>query len=181
MTHNLKELTDFLVGLGVDKVPHSKTYFLSHLIGVYRDLKEWGAPEHLALAGLFHSIYGTEAFQGFRISLDRREEVRSLIGERAERLAYANCALTRDSLDASVLAAGRPNVWDRFRNAPLEITDEDYADLLTLHLCDRLEQVERSQNWDLRSAAFRGMAERLGGVALETWTRVFAGARPAAA
>ena len=42
MARSFRELTDYLVGLGVDKVPHSKTRFLSHLIGVYRDLKEWG-------------------------------------------------------------------------------------------------------------------------------------------
>ena len=44
MAKPFKELTSYLVALGVDKVPHSKTRFLSHLIGVYTDLKEWGAP-----------------------------------------------------------------------------------------------------------------------------------------
>src|SRR5436190_17801280 len=136
MARSFRELTDYLVALGVDKVSHSKTRFLSHLIGVYRDLKEWGCPEHLALAGLFHSIYGTEAFQGFSLPLDRRAEVRELIGERAERLAYVNCALTRESLDASVAASGPPRLWDRFEDRPLELTDEEFTDLITLHLCD---------------------------------------------
>lgn len=173
MARSFKELTGYLVGLGVDKVPHSKTRFLSHLIGVYTDLKEWGCPEHLALAGLFHSIYGTQAFQGFSLPLDRRSEVQELIGERAERLAYINCALTRESLDTSVATGGPPHLWDRFEDRPLEVSDQEFTDLITLHLCDRLEQVGRSQNWDFRRRAWENMARRLDGVALENWQRVY--------
>jgi hypothetical protein len=173
MAHDFGRLTDYLVSLGTDKVPHTKTRFLSHLIGVYRDLRAWGCPEHVGLAGLFHSIYGTEAFQGFALPLEKREEVRTLIGERAERLAYLNCALTRKTLDASVANGGPPHLWDRFRNEPLGLTEEEFTELLTLHLCDRLEQVERSGNWHLRRPAWEQMARRLGGVAYESWERVY--------
>jgi hypothetical protein len=181
MAHDFKKLTDYLVGLGTDKVPHSQTPFLAHLIGVYRDLKDWGAPEHLVLAGLFHSIYSTEAFQRFGLPLEKRGEVRELIGERAERLAYVNCALTRESLDASVAAAARPRLWDRFRDAPLEVSEEEFRELITLHLCDRLEQVGRTRNWDFRREAWEHMARRLGGIALQRWSDVYAEATPAAA
>jgi hypothetical protein len=37
--------------------------FLSHLTGVEAVLRDWGEPEPVCLAGLFHSIYGTEGFQ----------------------------------------------------------------------------------------------------------------------
>src|SRR5258708_11425671 len=84
-----KQLTDFLVALGTDKVPHTDEVFLAHLIGVYRDLKDWDCDEDVCRAGMFHSIYGTEKFQLFSLPLARRGEVRALIGERAERLAYA--------------------------------------------------------------------------------------------
>ena len=179
MSHDFKSLTRFLVELGTDEIPHSNTPFLSHLIGVYRDLKTWGAPEHLVLAGLFHSIYGTSAFQGFTLPLDRREEVRALIGSDAERIAYINCALTRDSLDDTVESGGEPQLWDRFRNEPLPVSATEFEELVTLHLCDRLEQVGRVGNWDLRRSAWEAMARRLGGVALREWERVHAGA-PAA-
>ena len=33
---------------------------------------------------MFHSIYGTEKFQGFTFPLERRDEVRTLIGDRAD-------------------------------------------------------------------------------------------------
>lgn len=178
MPRPFREMTDYLVALGTDQVPHSGVAFLAHLIGVYRDLKAWGADEDLAHAGLFHSIYGTEVFQGFKIPLDKRDEIRALIGEEAERLAYVNCALTRESLDGSVAAGGPPQLWDRFTNAPLAITEEEYTRLVTLHLCDRLEQIGRSRNWDHRRDAWENMARKLGGVALENWTRVFAQAPP---
>jgi hypothetical protein len=175
MPHDFKQLTGYLVSLGTEKVPHSETYFLAHLIGVYRDLKEWDAPEHVQLAGLFHSIYGTEAFQRFSLPLERRDEVRALIGEQAERLAYVNCALTRESLDASAINGGAPRLWDRFQDAPLPVTEAEFADLMTLHLCDRLEQVGRSQNWEMRRQAWEAMARRLGGAARANWERVYAG------
>lgn len=42
----------------------------------------------LILAGLFHSIYGTEGFQAFTVPLQQRPKIRSLIGERAEAICY---------------------------------------------------------------------------------------------
>jgi (p)ppGpp synthase/HD superfamily hydrolase len=172
MAHDFKRLTNYLVSLGTGNVPHSNTPFLAHLIAVYRDLQEWGAPEYLVLAGLYHSIYSTDSFRKFGLPLERRDEVRELIGERAERLAYVNCALTRDSLDASV-ASGRPQLWDRFREAPLEVSDAEFTDLITLHLCDRLEQAARLGDWEYRREAWEQMARRLGGIALERWSAVF--------
>jgi hypothetical protein len=42
-----------------------------------------------------------------------------------------------------------------------------------VHLCDWLEQVPRCQQWDYRRAAYRHLAERLGGPALDSYNRVF--------
>jgi hypothetical protein len=181
MAHDFRKLTDYLRSLGVDNVPHSKGVFLAHLIGVYRDLKEWGAEEHVALAGLFHSIYGTESFQGFSLPWERRQEVRDLIGERAERLAYVNCLLSRASLDSSVAEGGPPHLVSRLDGTPIPLTEEEYTNLVILHLCDRLEQAERVGHWDWRRQAWEDMAHRLGGVALENWERVYGSAPPPAA
>ena len=54
---------------------------------------------------------------------------------------------------------------------PVEV---DFDQLCRVHLCDWLEQVGRSKNWDYRRAAYRQMAERLGGYALAEYDRVFA-------
>ena len=42
---------------------HAGVKFLEHLQGVQRVLESWGEPNAVSLAGLFHSIYGTELFQ----------------------------------------------------------------------------------------------------------------------
>jgi hypothetical protein len=180
MAHHFRTLTDYLISVGTDKVPHSEVHFLAHLIGVYRDLKAWGCEEHVVLAGLFHSIYGTESFQGFCLPWERRQEVRDLIGERAERLAYVNCLLSRPSLDGSVATGGPPHLVSRLDGTPIPISDDEYTDLITLHLCDRLEQAERVEHWDWRRQAWEDMARRLGGVALESWSRVYGNAPPPA-
>ena len=99
MDKDFKRLTDFLVGIGIEQIPHTQKSYLAHLIAVYRDLESLGCAEDVCRAGMFHSIYGTEKFQGFTLPLERRGEVRELIGERAERLAYLNCAMDRASFD----------------------------------------------------------------------------------
>ena len=99
MGKDFKRLTDFLVGLGVEKIDHTQKSYLAHLIGVYRLMESQGCTEELCRAGMFHSIYGTERFRGFTLPPERRPEVRALIGERAERLAHLNCFMERATLD----------------------------------------------------------------------------------
>jgi len=169
-----KQLTDFLVALGTDKVPHTNEVFLAHLIGVYRDLKTWGCDEEVCRAGMFHSIYGTEKFQKFSLPVARRPEVRALIGERAERLAYANSAMDRASFDRAAHETGEfYQIADRMTGGDIMLNRDDFDDLCRVHLCDWLEQVPRSQEWGYRRGAYCRLAERLGGVAKDAYTRVF--------
>eukprot|EP00467_Chlorarachnion_reptans_P002416 CAMPEP_0114514796 /NCGR_PEP_ID=MMETSP0109-20121206/16356_1 /TAXON_ID=29199 /ORGANISM="Chlorarachnion reptans, Strain CCCM449" /LENGTH=309 /DNA_ID=CAMNT_0001694883 /DNA_START=316 /DNA_END=1245 /DNA_ORIENTATION=- len=126
--------------------------FDEHLKGVQAVLRNWGAPTHLANAGLFHSIYGTEGFQGFSLPLSQRNAVRSLIGGRAEKLAFVFCMLDRSTFDETVFAwAGRVDEnatthtlrarpeLGRFR---MELDSEEWLDFVELTLADWLEQVE---------------------------------------
>ena len=72
----------FVEAIGTGNVIHnSGDLFGDHLRSVQRVLKEWGEDEELQLAGLFHSIYGTEGFQDFQLSFDRRDDIKKLIGE----------------------------------------------------------------------------------------------------
>lgn len=175
MSERMRRFAGYLKELGAADIDHSENTYLAHASGVYRDLKSWGCSQALCDAGMFHSIYGTELFQGFTLPLERRGEVRDLIGERAERLAYLNCCLLRSSLDESTKREQGPYpLTDRFRQQEIELSQEDFDDLCRLHLCDWLEQVGRDHRWSLRRQAFRRMAERLGGVALDSYDRVFA-------
>ena len=174
MDERYRQMTDFLVGLGTGKVSHSGKTFLAHLIGVHRDLESWGCDHEVCRAGMFHSIYGTEPFQKFKVPLEQRGDVRELIGERAERLAYLNCAMSRATFDESVEKDEGPyTMVDRFTGERVEFSPQEFQDLLTMHLCDWLEQVERYGKWDSRRVAFRRMAEMLSGVALESYDEVF--------
>src|SRR5205823_12317422 len=102
----------------------------------------------------------------------RRTELRDLIGPGAERLAYLNCAMDRASLDRAVFQSAAPyRITDRLTGETHELTDEDMQDLCRIHLCDWLEQVPRSRQWDYRRAAYRQMAQRLGGVAESAYLR----------
>jgi len=50
--------------------------FFSHLTAVQRVLERWDVEEPLSLAGLYHSIYGTEGFQvSCRSLLPAREQL----------------------------------------------------------------------------------------------------------
>ena len=170
-----KELTDYFQQVGASDVGHTDKTYLAHGIGVRNDLKQWGCDDDVANAGLFHSIYGTERFQGFALPLEKRGEVQSLIGERAEWLAWLNCAMDRSHFDRAARQDSGPyHVLNRFTGEEVDVSDQDFEDLCVIHLCDWLEQVPRSKDWTYRRASYRNLAERMGGVGLESFDRVYA-------
>jgi hypothetical protein len=124
--------------------------------------------------GLFHSIYGTELFQRFTLPLDRRHEVQQLIGERAERIAWLNCAIDRRHFDREILKpAGPYELLDRFSGRMVAVSDADFHDLCVVHLCDWLEQVGRANAWDYRRTGYRNLAQRLGGIGQARYDATF--------
>jgi hypothetical protein len=178
-----KELTDFLVNLGIEQIAHTQKNYLGHLISVYKLMQGAGCDEDLCRACLFHSIYGTEQFQGFKLPLNRRAELSEMIGSRAERLAYWNCQMDRSSFDELLMQADEPYLLrNRETGKMMPLTRCELNDLCCVHLFDWLEQAPRSRlGWDYRRTAYRRMAERLGGQALQTYDRVFATAPTMAA
>ncbi len=177
MDKKYKQMTDFLVGLGIDKVSHTTKSYLAHLVSLFHLMEDRGCTEELCRAGMFHSIYGTQKFQGFKLPVERRGEVRALIGDRAERLAYLNCAMYRPSFDAIVTQAEPPyRFTDRLTGDEVSLAREDFDDLARIHLYDWLEQVPRVKEWGFRREAYRAMATRLGGQALDLYDQVFAAA-----
>lgn len=172
---SLKRYTDFLCDLGIEEVPHTQKTYLGHLVAVHNKLADWGCSEDVCLAGLFHSIYGTEIFQGFKLVEERRGELVELIGEPAEKLAYVNCFVDRATLDGAVPTSGESyEVRHRESGEPISLTESEFEDLCRVHLADILEQVPRSKSWNYRRDGYRALAERLQGVALEDFTRTYA-------
>lgn len=170
-----KDLTTYLQEVGATEVKHSSKGYLAHAIGVYNDLMEWGWDEELARVGIFHSIYGTELFQGFTLPLEKRGEVRGLLGVRAEHICWMNCAIARRHFDREILKTAGPfQIHDRFTDEIVDVTDEDFNTLCELHLIDWLEQVGRSGAFDYRRTGYRALAHRIGGLCLEKYEAVFA-------
>ena len=88
---------------------HSGRSLLDHVLSVYRLLVSWGNPRHICLAGLFHSAYGTQDYVGAMFRLDSRadrERLRTIIGAKAEALAFLFCIKGQKGFLAG-LAAGR--------------------------------------------------------------------------
>ena len=170
----MKTMTDFVIQVGADNVQHSGKTYLAHVIGVYRLMKSWAEEDEMCRAAIFHSIYGTEGFQDFTLPLDRREEVCALIGERAEQLSYANSAMNRASFYGQVENDQDDyQIKDRITGGNIDLTARAFEDLIRLHLCDFLEQVERDKGWQYERETMKAMSNRLGGIALDTYQSVF--------
>src|SRR5437773_1378551 len=175
MSATYKDLSNFLVNLGIDKVAHTQKNYLGHLLAVYRFMKDAGCEEEVCRAGMFHSIYGTEKFQGFKLPLEQRGDIRKLIGARAERLAYFNCAMDRATFYQAATGTGETYRFrDRITGEEVTLNRQDFDDLCRVHLYDWLEQAPRSRyGWDYRRTAYQRMAERLGPGACEAFAQVY--------
>lgn len=76
-------------------VGHMGKDYYSHLVGTYEFLHKWGNPPHILLAGLFHSIYGTQHYDLRPFPIAAREWIQLLIGKDAEKFSYLFCVMDR--------------------------------------------------------------------------------------
>lgn len=107
--------------------------------------------------------------------MEKRCEIREMIGEYPEFIVYVNCAMDRDSFDAQVVRREAPYpILDLLTGETIELDEKTFDDLVSVHLCDWLEQVERSEMLDYRRDAFRNIAQRLGGVGDDSYRQTFA-------
>jgi hypothetical protein len=138
-TATLDELLDYLVDLGADDTQHTHGSLRQHLRGTYGLLREWQAPERLCLAGLFHSVYGTETFTKTTVPLEQRETIRQLIGADAEELVYLWGRMRRASLYQN-LDNGWPYSLMLRDGSAARVDLDDFVALITLDFANRLEQ-----------------------------------------
>ncbi len=171
-----REMVQFLTDLGTESIGHSgDKKYLAHLVSVFNDVRSWGGSQYLARSGMFHSIYGTQLFQGFTLPVERRDELKALIGEDAEWIAFLNCFVHREPFDQAILDGSTDYVvHNRETGESYQLTEQNWKDLIFLHLCDWLEQIERLHWWDYRREAWIAMADYLGGVAKEKYLEVMA-------
>ena len=128
----------FLLANGADEVEHSGYTLMDHLEGVHRILTLAKCPEHVCAAGLYHSAYGTKVMHVVTIDHARRDEVKSRIGEPAERLAWAFCNLERPSLLESALATNELSFLKGW--CPDNERDVFFKELVQIEIANLIEQ-----------------------------------------
>ena len=62
MNEELQRRIEFLREAKIGELKHSEKGLLAHLLGTRKLLEQWGARAALCAAGLFHSVYGTDAY-----------------------------------------------------------------------------------------------------------------------
>lgn len=122
-------------------IPHSKTSLFNHLYNTYKILKSHGASEDVCLAGLYHSVYGTEFYSRLQLG---REEVKNIIGESAEKLVFEFCSLTdRDAQLLNDINANPDLVHIAYANVIEEKFRDESHESEIIAYKNHLEKVKR--------------------------------------
>ena len=154
---------DLLLELDTDKNPHSGGALLEHLRGTHDLLHVWGNDQAVCIGGLFHSIYGTQAYRTQSASLEDRERIRAVIGERAERLAFLFCVSNRkdffEGLDKDAAA-----LWNRVHEETIPVTQDELRDLIEMEMANWVEFMPRLPFTSEELAAFEARVERTKGL-----------------
>jgi hypothetical protein len=139
----MENILESLERFGISYTAHSETTLTSHLKGTYEILKRWDCENYICMAGLCHSIYGTESFSKTPATLDNREFMNKLIGQEAEELTYLFGAHQKEFLWRNLHRVDSFSLHDRFLDRPLVISSKSLSDLITLTLANWLEQRPR--------------------------------------
>jgi hypothetical protein len=129
--------------LGTSDLPHrnGRTLF-DHLAGVATVAAAWKLPAHVCDAALFHSVYGTAVYRNAAAGVERRREVRSVVGDAAERLAFAFGSLDRTRFAAALATMESPRavaLTTRFGTVDA-LSPRDVTDLVLLGIVNEVEQ-----------------------------------------
>jgi len=135
---------DFLFKNNCDKIIHSKSNFLNHLINTFNILKKWKQHEDLCFAGMFNNIYGNKYFNA---NLDvSRNDIKNLIGENAEELVFRFANVDREYIyqkedrELIILAAA-----NQYEQQPIFKIEDNLYDLKTSKI---LEDYFFGVNWN---------------------------------
>ena len=133
--HSTKELHDALIEMGGDKLAHNRVQSLyDHLVNVSLLLKKEGNEEYVCVAGLFHSVYGTQYWK--HVLTADREKIRELIGDKAERLVWLFENLDRGKWWEFYGNEKKPNREGEL----IDVSVQEEADLVGIIRCNEMEQ-----------------------------------------
>jgi Domain of unknown function (DUF6817) len=125
-------------------VQHFRADLLTHLIGTWSLLGAWGAPAHVTMGGLAHSIYSTSIFPFAIQSVTEREEVKNLIGKKAENLAFLFGIMDRadawSRIEGSNAIAARPYILRRDTKSWLRVSKRTLQGLVLIECANIADQ-----------------------------------------
>lgn len=104
---------EFLASIGATNTSHHAGRSLQdHLIATWQILSYWDCNEAVKVAGLCHSIYGTDAFDTACLGLADRPRVREKIGTEAENFAFLFGAIYREQFLENPASQYQSNRFD---------------------------------------------------------------------
>ena len=132
------ELERLLAAGNAHSIPHSGRTLLDHLVGTYWLLSDWECEEHVCLAGLVHSAYGTASLSHTTVPVTERAKLKRLVGREAERLAYlfSACTTTADR----VRAVAKGTIRSRYDGREIDVSVEDARKVLVIECANLIEQ-----------------------------------------
>lgn len=83
----------YLTSHSAQQLPHIGGTLMKHLSGTCDLLRQWKRPAAICLAGLCHTMYGTDGYPNPLEDPTRRDKLAAIIGREAEELVYfyASC------------------------------------------------------------------------------------------
>jgi hypothetical protein len=129
----------FLTEVGATHTPHHAGRSLStHLAATWKILNDWQQPEAICIAGLCHSVYGTDAFDTACLGPEDRARVRNKIGIDAEKISYLFGAMERDTFLANFTSG---SITDRFTRKSMKTSKDERAAICHILLANELDLV----------------------------------------
>ncbi|WP_157202097.1 DUF6817 domain-containing protein [Massilia sp. Root335] len=138
-----RHLEEFLYRCGTTDIRHGRRSLAEHLHGTHELLQKWGADEAVCVAGLFHSIYGTNAFRYSALQITHRKRLRALIGDRAERLVFLFHLANRPSSWIEAIYNG--GVVSRFDGQFYVLDDFTLSQLIEIECANLIDQKSGEQ------------------------------------
>ncbi|ARN76321.1 DUF6817 domain-containing protein [Oceanicoccus sagamiensis] len=140
---NVKDKFLALKALGVGEFEHLNGNLETHLYETYQLLVNWGNPDFVCDAGLYHAVYGTQAMKDLGIpckefSPSDRPNIRKIIGNNAENLVYLYGACDRDYFYPQI---GSPNpiYRDRFDQSEKRLPGSTMQNILEITMANELQ------------------------------------------
>ncbi|MGE5169677.1 MAG: DUF6817 domain-containing protein [Rudaea sp.] len=168
-----------LDALGAGAFPHLVGSLADHLQRTERLLRAWGGRDALCLAGLYHSVYGTEGIAGALVTLGGRTAIAEIIGAEAEALAYRFGACSRNVFHPRIGTADELRFADRFAATEYAIDAQALADFCAMTMANELDLALESPHFRAKHGAallslFARMRGRVSDVALTAARAVLA-------